>query len=317
MTLRVLDAAAVDSALDFPALIDALEAAFAGRIEVPVRHHHEIKRGGENFATHLLMPAWTSGQEPAFLGTKVVNVFPGNGAKGLPSIHGTYLLMSGETGAPLAAMDGARLTAWRTAAASALASRFLSRADSSHLLMIGAGALAPFFIRAHLAVRPVKTVTLWNRRREASENLTRELSGLKADIRIAEDRGAAIAEADIISCATLSKTPLIEGRWLKPGAHADCAGAYRPDMRETDDDVIRRARLFCDTRTGALKEGGDLAMPLANGVIKPEEVEADLLELCRKTVTFARAPGDITFFKSVGTAIEDLAAAMLVWSKTA
>ena len=313
--MRFFDAAAVDRALDFPMLIDALQAGFAGRVQVPVRHHHEIVKGGKPVATHLLMPAWTDGQQPEYLGTKVVNVFPGNAARGLPSIHGTYLLMSGETGAPLAAMDGARLTAWRTAAASALASRFLSLADASHLLMIGAGALAPFFVRAHMAARPVKRVTLWNRRREASEALAASLAGTGAEISIADDRAAAVGAADIVSCATLSAMPLVEGRWLKPGAHVDCAGAYRPDMRESDDAVVTRARLFCDTRAGAMKEGGDLAIPLAQGVIAEGKVEADLFDLCRQTVTVTRARDDITFFKSVGTAVEDLAAAMLVWNR--
>jgi ornithine cyclodeaminase len=315
--MRVIDQAGVDAALAFPALIDALAGAFRGDITVPVRHHHEMHRPDGEVATHLLMPAWTgAGMAPAYLGTKIVNVFPKNGQRGLPAIMGTYLLMSGETGEPLAAMDGARLTVWRTAAASALASRFLSNPAAETLVMVGAGALAPFLIRAHMAVRPIRHVALWNHAPARAKALAERLAAEGLPVVAVEDLRQAVAGADIISSATLSKDPLVRGAWLKPGTHLDLVGAYNPGMRESDDEAVRRARLFVDTRAGATKEAGDIVQPIADGVITAGAIEGDLFDLCRGTIMVNRRADDITLFKSVGTAIEDLAAAMLVHAGT-
>jgi ornithine cyclodeaminase len=311
--MRIVSADEIDRALTFPAVIEALRQAFRSEITVPVRHHHEMPRPGHATATHLLMPAWTNAADRNFLGTKVVNVFPDNGMRGLPSISGTYLLMSGETGETLAAMDGTRLTAWRTAAASALAASYLARSDADRLLMVGAGALAPFIVRAHAAVRPIRRVALWNHNASRCGPLQAMLATEGFACTIAADLEDAAGSADIISCATLSREPLIRGAWLKPGAHLDLVGAYSPAMRESDDEAVRRARLFVDTRGGALKEGGDIVQPMADGVISKHDVEGDLFDLCRGSVKPDRTPDDITLFKSVGTAIEDLAAAMLVW----
>jgi len=264
-------------------------------------------------ATCLLMPAWTDGGGEQFLGTKIVNVFPGNRQHGVPSIHGLYVLMSGQTGEPLATLDGTQITLWRTACASALASRFLSRPDSSRLVMVGAGALAPFLIRAHAAVRPITSVTIWNHNRDKALDLADQLDEDAFAVGHTDDLEAAVREADIVACATMSEQPLVSGAWLKPGAHLDLVGAYKPTMRESDDEAVRRARIFVDTREGAMKEGGDIAMPLASGLLAPDRIEADLFDLCRGTVKIARAPDDITLFKSTGSALEDLAAAILVW----
>ncbi len=313
--MRVVGAAEVDAALDFPALIEALREGFRGDITVPVRHHHPIERPGAATATHLLMPAWTNGGRENFLGTKIVNAFPDNGKRGLPSIQGTYLLMSGETGETLAAMDGARLTAWRTAAASALAASYLARPDASRMVMVGAGALAPMLVRAYASIRPLRHVALWNHNRMRAEALAGALGDLGCEVVVADDLAAAVAGADVVSCATLSREPLVKGLWLRPGAHLDLVGAYTPAMRESDDDCVRRARLFVDTRGGALKEGGDIVQPMADGLIGKADIVGDLFDLCRGTVKPERAAEDITLFKSVGTAIEDLAAAMLVWRR--
>ncbi len=313
--MRYIDAAAIDSALDPVFMADALRDAFAGDIVVPVRHHHDIHRP-EGEATLLLMPAWTgASQKEAFVGTKIVSVYPMNGARNLPAVMGTYLLMDGTTGAPLVTLDGARLTTWRTAAASALAARYLARKDASVLAMIGAGAMSPFLIRAHCAARPIARVLLWNHNAKRAEDLAAQLKKEGLPVEVAPDREAAIRQADIISAATLTTDPLIEGAWLKPGAHVDGVGAFKPSMRETDDDVVRRATLFCDTKAGALKEGGDLFQPIRDGVIKAEDVKADLFDLARGTHQGRRNEDEITFFKSVGTAIEDLAAAIAVWKR--
>jgi ornithine cyclodeaminase len=307
--MRFVSAADVDAALDFPALIEALEQAFRGGLEAPPRHHHALPVSGEPDATHLLMPAWGQGA----LGVKIVNVFPGNGARGLPAVQGVYVLQSGRTGETLAVLDGSRLTLWRTAAASALAAKRLARADAARLTLVGAGALAPFLARAHASVRPIRAVTVWNRRPEGARALAARLAEEGFAARASEDLQAAIEGADVISAATLSTTPLIRGAWLKAGQHVDLVGAFSMSMREADDLALQRARVFVDSPS-ALTEGGDVAQAIASGALASSAVVADLAALARG------APGrgaddEITLFKSVGASIEDLAAAQLVWRR--
>jgi ornithine cyclodeaminase len=314
--MQVIDAKAVDDRLNFPLLIEALAAAFRGGVAAPHRVHHAIERAGAT-ATHLLMPAWTTSasSDGAFLGTKIVSVFPDNSARGLPAVQGVYVLQSGETGAPLAALDGARLTLWRTAAASALAARFLARSNASRLLMVGAGALAPFLVKAHRAVRPIAEVTLWNHRRAGAERLAQALAGEGVNAAVADDLEQAARNADVISCATLSTAPLIKGEWLRAGQHVDLVGAFNLHMREVDDAALRRARIFVDGEA-ALNEGGDVAVAIANGAIARNDIVADLAALCAGAAG-RRGDEEITLFKSVGAALEDLAAAMLVWRRFA
>ena len=310
--MRMIGADDIERLLTYPALVDALARAFREDIVVPARHHHTVARPGAD-ATLLLMPAWTTVGEN-FIGCKLVTVFPNNAKTDRPSLYGTYLLASGETGEPLAVMDGRMLTAWRTAAASALAARHLAREDAAHLVMVGAGALAPHLVRAHASVRPIETVTLWNRTRARAEQLAAELEGRFA-VDMADDLEAAVRQADIVSCATLSAEPLVRGAWLKPGAHIDLVGGFTPGMREADDDAVRRARIYVDTRAGAVKEAGDIVDPIRRGIIKETDIQADLSDLCRGNDSGRKTAAEITLFKSVGTAIEDLAAAMLVWRR--
>lgn len=314
--LPFISADEIDATLDFPSLIEALRAAFKADIETPLRHHHAIARD-DGEAALLLMPAWTKEKEGSFLGAKVVTVYPGNLARGIGSVAGTYLLMSGDTGEPLAALDGHRLTLWRTAAASALAAEYLVREDASHLLLIGAGALAPYLARAHAAVRPIRKVSIWNRTPKRAEALAEKLAGEALDVEVVRDLEQAAREADIVTCITLSKTPVFSGGWLKAGAHADLVGAFRPNAREADDAAILRSRIYVDTRRGALKEAGDLVIPMTAGIIKESDVVADLFDLCRGRAKGRETRDEITLFKSVGAALEDLAAAMLVWKNRA
>ncbi len=311
--LRFVGAAEIAARLTFPALVDALEAAFRRPIVVPVRHHHGIARP-EGEAALLLMPAWTAGGgEDDVLGTKLVTVFPGNGARGLDSVNGLYVLNSAATGRPLAVLDGRALTLWRTAAASALAARWLARADATRLAILGAGALAPYLARAHASVRPIAQVRIWNRTPARAEAVAQALRGEGFDAAVAASRDEAVAGADIVSCCTLSAEPLVEGRWLAPGQHVDLVGGFTPTMREADDEAIRRARVYVDTRAGAFKEAGDIVVPLATGVLTPDAVHGDLFELADGRARGRGAAEEITLFKSVGSAIEDLAAAELVW----
>ena len=320
--MKILSADEVDAALDDLALIDRLDALFRAGCEMPPRHHHTVAEPagpGSADATLLLMPAWTRGAA-SHIGIKLVTVFPDNGQRGLPSIYGQYLLLDGATGATLALLDGTMLTKRRTACASGLASRYLSRPESRRLLMIGTGALAPQLVRVHAKVRPIEEVAIWGRRPQRAADLAQELLdtlpralGRPISVRAVADRRQAVAMADIVSCATLSKMPLVEGDWLRDGQHVDLVGAYTPQMRESDDRAVSRARVYVDTRAGALKEGGDIAQPLANGTIDEDDILADLFELSRGQQA-GRLPGDaasITLFKSVGAALEDLAAAEL------
>jgi ornithine cyclodeaminase len=313
--MLVLDADAVDAALSFPALIAELDLAFRGGITVPERHHHHIARPGED-ATLLLMPAWTSDTvSPSMVGTKIVTVFPGNAARALPSIMGSYLLMDGQSGKPLVVLDGARLTLWRTAAASALAAGKLARRETSRMVMAGAGALAPFLIRAHASVFPLADIAIWNRTPQAADMVVARLKAEGLPVRAATDLEADVRQADLVSCATLAREPFLKGAWLKAGAHVDLVGAFNLAMREADDEALTRAEVWVDTHA-ARTEGGDVAVAIRAGGYTPDAVKGTLFDLCQNPM--APRPADaITLFKSVGTAIEDLAAAGLVWRRSA
>jgi ornithine cyclodeaminase len=312
--MRFIDAAGIDAALTFPALVEALREAFRGGITVPVRHHHAIPRPGGAEATFLLMPAWTD-DPSGFIGTKLVTIFPDNGARGKASVLGTYVLMDGSTGEVVALLDGVALTLWRTAAASALAATHLARPDAARMVMVGAGALAPRLIAAHASVRPIREVLIWNRNGGKAAALAARLGRPGLSVRATDDLAGAIASADIVSSATLSPDPLIRGEWLKPGAHVDLVGAFTPRMREADDVAIARARVHVDTRGGATKEAGDIVQPLASGVLAEAGILGDLFDLAAGRAPGRQAADEITLFKSVGTAIEDLAAAALVYRR--
>ncbi|QFU17942.1 ornithine cyclodeaminase family protein [Microvirga thermotolerans] len=310
--MRVIASAEIDRVLAFPDLVEALGAAFRADMVTPVRHHHEIERTGGR-GTLLLMPSWTGpATADAFVGVKVVSVFPENGRKNLPSVMGSYLLMDGGTGEPVAVLDGTRLTVWRTAAASALAARHLARADAGRMVMVGAGALAPFLIRAHMSQRPIREVSLWNHRPEKAEEVAAQLRGEGLPVSAATDLEAAVREADLVSCATLSTAPIVRGAWLKEGAHLDLVGAFNLKMREADDEALRRGQVYIDTEA-AKTEGGDVAVAIRSGAIAEGHVRGTLSDLCRRPPQ--RDDRTITVFKSVGTALEDLAAAMLVWRR--
>jgi ornithine cyclodeaminase len=308
--MLILDAGQTRAALPFPQLIEALRAMFADGCEMPVRHHHTMNVPGEPDATLLLMPAWQTG---TFLGVKIVGVFPGNSTRGHVAVNATYVLMSATTGETLAMIDGGELTARRTAAASALAARYLAREDAGHLVIAGTGRLALNLVEAHAAVRPITRVTIWGRSIEKAREVAVRAAALGFSAKANDDLEAAVGDADIVSCATLSPTPIVHGAWLRPGVHVDLIGAFRPDTRESDDEAVRRSSVFVDTRAGATKEAGDIVMPIASGVLKPADIKADLYELSRGLHPGRENADEITLFKSVGAALEDLAGAVLAW----
>jgi ornithine cyclodeaminase/alanine dehydrogenase-like protein (mu-crystallin family) len=305
--LRVLDAAATRAALPFQELIPALRALFAAGSVVPPRHVHEI---GED-VTSLLMPAWIPGR---YYGVKIVNIAAGNAARGLPTLHASYLLHDASTGAPLALIDGEQITARRTAAASALAASWLARADARHLLVVGAGQVARLLPAAYRAVRPIERVTVWARRAVEAQALARALGESGVAAAASDDLEQAAGAADVISVATLATEPLIEGRWLRAGSHLDLIGSFTPAMREADDACFAGAALYVDTEE-ALRKSGDLLGPMQRGVFTAHDVRGTLAALARGEAGGRRSDAERTVFKSVGTALEDLAAAILVYER--
>ncbi|MFQ5548535.1 MAG: ornithine cyclodeaminase family protein [Woeseia sp.] len=307
--MRNLDADSVADALPYDRLISALDEAFRAGARVPDRTHLAVEVPETVEGTLLLMPCWQSG---GLLGVKIATIFPGNADAGLSAVYASYFLMDAGTGRPLAVLDGTELTLRRTAAASALASTYLSRHDSKTLLMIGTGRLAPHLIRAHAAARKIDGVLVWGRRPEAAGRVAEELSKERFSVEVAGRIDEAVQKADIVCCATLATEPLIKGAWLSEGQHVDLVGAFKPDMREADGAAIARARVYVDTYAGALSEAGDIVQALADGVIAKSDIAGDLAELVRGQKSGRSSDKETTLFKSVGTALEDLAAAQLV-----
>ncbi len=304
--VRVFSADETRARLPLPALIEALRAMFVRGCEVPPRHTHGIGDAG----TLLLMPAWRPG---AYLGIKAINVFPGNAALGLPALHAAYTLFDARTGVPLALMDGGEITTRRTVAASALAASFLAHPAARRLLIVGAGRVAALTAEAMRTVRPgLADVAVWSRRPEAALGLAAQIGG-RAVGNQASDLESAVREADIVSCATLSTAPLVRGDWLAPGAHLDLVGSFTPAMRESDGRAFQRARVFVDTEE-ALAKSGDVLQAVAEGAFSPARLKATLAQLCRHQKPGRQQDAEVTLFKSVGTALEDLAAAELVWA---
>ena len=305
-----LDPEQTASALPWSALINALQQGFMQGCKVPVRHQHQFEINDEQPGSLLLMPAWIPG---SFLGVKQVVVVPENGKRDLPAVHASYQLSCAKTGELLAVIDGEVLTHRRTAAASALASRFLSRADSEHLLMVGTGGMARALIPAHCAERPIKTISIWGRNLDKSKRLADDVCTLGYSAQAVEDLASSAESADIISCATLAQQPIILGEWLRPGTHIDLVGAFTPTMREVDSSGVAKSSVFVDTRAGALEEAGDLLMAMADGAFSANDIVASLRELSTEQHQGRSSEAEITLFKSVGTALEDLYGAILAY----
>ncbi|MCW5628632.1 MAG: ornithine cyclodeaminase family protein [Rhodoferax sp.] len=306
--MRVFSADEIHAALPWPVLVEQLARAFAAGAHAPVRHAHAL--GGPDAL--LLMPAWSD----AVVGIKLVTVMPGNVQRGLATVQATYLLLDRASGRPLAMLDGEALTLRRTAAASALAARDLARPGARCLLIVGTGQLAAWMARAHYATQPtLERVLVWGRNTQAAHALAGTLARESIAATPCDDLQAAVRCADIVSCATTSTEPLVRGAWLQPGTHLDLVGGFKPDMREVDDDAVAMSRICVDTYAGALSEAGDLVQPLREGRIARGHILAELAELARNETRVRQSPDDITLFKSVGTALEDLAAAQLVWER--
>ena len=298
---------------DFRSLIEQLQQAFVmDELVIPPRHHHDFpNRGLPRPTTMLIMPAWAPGMDA---GIKVVTINPHNALHGLPSLQGTYLYLDAETGSKKAEIEATALTAFRTAATSALASKLLSNEQADSLLMVGTGSLAVPLIRAHKAVRNLQQVLVWGRDRHKAEGVVARLQNQDFAIRSVHSIAETLPLVDIVSTATLSATPLLAGRHLRPGQHLDLVGSFKPDHREADDDCIVRSTLFVDS-LDSIQQGGDIAIPLRQGLIQAADIKADLFGLCQGRHQGRSSNQQITLFNSVGHALEDLIAARYYYSK--
>ncbi len=310
MNIPIIAAEQISSSIDYPLLIEALRKGLRTAIVTPMRNHYNLGyMEGIQDPTLLVMPAWHTKK---FIGVKLVTIFPENETK--PSIQGTYMLMDGTDGSNLCMLEAKRLTTRRTAAVSALMSSYLSKKQASSLLMVGTGNLAPELIKAHCSIRPINQVMIWGRNKEKADNLARQMTSLvDTTIEVSQDLNASCLEADIISVATMSETPLIHGQYVNAGTHVDLVGSYKPSMREGDDTLLQKASVFVDTVEGATTESGDLAIPLANGLISIEAIKATMHDLCKGEHIGRQSNDEITWFKSVGHASEDLIAAYTIY----
>ncbi len=308
--MQIFDAAAVRARLPWPRMLAALDEALRAEVHAPLRVNHTVDVPGLPAASLLLMPAWRIGRH---VGVKLVTVFPGNATRDERSVAAVYVLFDANNGVPLATLDGEELTARRTAGASAYAANKLARRDAHRLVMVGAGRQCRGLIDAHRHVRPIDHVAIWSRTMAHAEQTADDCTRAGIPAHATADLEAAVASADIVSCATLSTTPLVLGKWLVPGTHLDLVGAFKRHMRETDDDAMRRADLIVvDDRQAALAEGGDVVQAIESGTISVDDVAAELRDFARGTHPGRTRDDQITVFKSVGFALEDLAAAEAV-----
>jgi ornithine cyclodeaminase len=309
--MRHIDADTAHRLLDYRGLVEGLRDMYRRGVDLTERKvlHQKLPDGSQK--DWLLLPAWQFGRHQ---GIKLVSVFPGNEKKGLASILGLYVLFDGETGAPILTIDGAALTLRKTVCNSALAVDYCARRDASRLLVMGAGNLAPHVVAAHASLRPIREVRIWNRTPEKAVALAQRLARPDLVVSATTDLEDAVRWADIVTGVTMTKQPLIKGAWLKPGQHLDLIGAFRTDMREADDEAVKRARLFIDARFSVLDECGDISQPLEAGLIKDQDI-TDLFQLSRGERPGRQSDEEITLFKSGGGGHEDLATAQYLLSK--
>jgi alanine dehydrogenase len=309
--MRYFDAATIRAQLPWPRMLAALDTMLKRAVAAPLRTTHPIDVPGEPTASLLLMPAWRTGGR---MGVKLVTVFPGNAARNERAVGAVYALFDASNGTPLALFDGEEITARRTAGASAYAASRLARADARHLVLVGSGRLARSLVEAHALVRPIERVSLWSRTPERARAAAAAMRKDGLPVTATGDLEGAVRSADIVCCATLSTVPLVRGAWLAPGMHLDLVGAFKASMRETDGAAIARADLLVvDHRDAALAEGGDIVQAIAEGEIRPGSITADLADLARGRHPGRTRADEISVFKSVGFALEDLAAAEAVY----
>ena len=309
--MRYFDADAIREYLTWPRMLAALDAMLRDDVAAPLRAHHSIEVPGEPAASLLLMPAWRTARR---LGVKLVTVFPGNARRGQNAVGAIYALFDAANGVPLALFDGEEITARRTAGASAYAASRLARADARHHVIVGSGRIARQLADVYRSIRPIERVSVWSRTAEHARAAADHLQHQGMNASAVESLEGAVRDADIVSCATLSTEPIVHGEWLRPGVHLDLVGAFRADMRETDDEAVRRADVVVvDRRESALREGGDIVRAIKSGAVSESSIAGELVDFARGAHPGRTGAQQITLFKSVGFALEDLAAAEAVF----
>ncbi|MEX2178878.1 MAG: ornithine cyclodeaminase family protein [Gemmatimonadaceae bacterium] len=314
MSLLILNKRDVEALLPMPKCIelmeDALESLARGEVVLPLRPVLRIPDTSNLFA---MMPAYSS--ELGAIAAKLITVYPGNHDTGRSSHQGAVLLFNGEHGSLLAVMDAVAITAIRTAAVSGVATRLLAREETSTLAILGSGTQARSHVDAMLAVRPFKQVMVWSRDINHARALAAELT-VRHDVSVdvANEPAAAVRAADVVCTVTAAREPVLRGEWLTPGCHINAVGASIPTARELDSAAVRRARLFVDRRESAMNEAGDLIIPMREGAITADHIVAEIGELLLGTPG-RRTEHEITLFKSLGIAIEDLAAARYLYDR--
>jgi len=307
--MRFIDADQIRSLLTFPLLVAALEAAHR-RPKIEVQDGFLGSEAEQYFVRHAV-------DRGRYFASKLITSFPANLVGGrLPAVQAVCVLFDGTDGRPLAVMDGAEITYWRTAADSALGAKLLAPPDPTTMLVLGAGRMCPWLIRAHRAVRPsIQHVLIWNRTRQRAIDVATALTQEGIAAQAVDDLDQATRAADIISACTRSHEPLIKGANLKAGAHLDLVGGYTPDTREADDEAARFGRIFVDRRESAFAGVGDILQPIANGSIRAADVLGDLYDLVGGSIAGRRSPSDITFFKNAGGGHLDLMTAEVVYQQ--
>ncbi len=311
MNLRILNAEEIRQALPMAEAVAAMKRAFgllsAGAVSMPMRTRVEVP---DQEAASLFMPAY--GGAEAGLAVKVVSVFPHNPERGRPTIHAVVIVLDPESGAPTALLEGAALTAIRTGAASGAATDLLARKDARTVAVFGSGAQARTQLEAVCTVRKIRTAWVCGIDPSGLDAFAREMAGrgpCPADLRIAATPEEALAEADIVCTATTSSTPVFDGRSVRPGTHINAIGSYTPQMQEIDGDLVARSLVVVDSRQAALVESGDLILPIRQGRLREDMIHAELGEIVNGVRPGRSSEDQITFFKSVGIAVQDVVAA--------
>jgi 1-pyrroline-2-carboxylate reductase [NAD(P)H] len=310
MSMKIIEADEVDRVLNFPDLVEAIRTAFGSTAGTPRRIVFRLDDVGSGNDAFAVLPAWNA----EVIGVKAFTYLPGNAAKGRAILHSKILLFDRESGAPFAVVDGTSVTYWRTAAVAAVAADYLARRDASRLLVCGTGKLAPFMALAHASVRPIRTVRVWGRDGDKAALTVETLRARRPDLsyRVVDSLEPAVREADVISCATGAHEPIIFGDWVQPGTHTDFCGNHERSGRECDSTLIEKSCAYVDSRANVLNEAGEFLIPIGEKRITADHIKGELAELCSGAARGRDSDADITLFKSVGTALSDLAAAQLV-----
>ncbi len=313
--MKLILAEHVENICQYPELVSALEAYHKeppADLKDMLLTSVQPQAQGDN---HLLIrAAWSHGNA---LGLKAASVFPVNRTDTqLPAIHASYTLFDGTNGVPVATIDGTSMTYYKTAADSALGAKILSRKGITRMTMVGAGAMAPHLIKAHVDIQQtIREVTIWNRTQSKAIQMIDELDLPSINFTVSDDLESAVRQAELLCTATMTQEPIIQGEWLSPGMHLDLIGAFTLDMREVDDHAIRNSKIFVDSRKTTIGEIGEISIPMQTGVISESDVLADLYELCSNTVQGRKDDNEITLFKNGGGGHLDLMTAQFIYSR--